>query len=250
MKRNFYGIRVDDLSEQEALSKFSDFFSTDQAHSLFFINTHCYNVASENSAYKNALDKCNLLFNDGVGLEFGAKLSGYKFKENMNGTDLIPKIIHLAHEKKQKIFLLGATPGTTDIVVNKLSTIYDSDLIADHRNGYFTDEEESLVVEQINNSKASILIVGMGVPRQELFVTRNLDKLNNIKLAIAGGAILDFLAGSVRRAPKFMIKLKLEWFFRFLQEPKRLFRRYFFGNFKFIFSLLKYKFKNKKNDQQ
>ena len=104
-------------------------------------------------------------------------------------------------------------------------------------NGYFDNDEE--IVNDINNSKAELLIVGMGVPLQEKWLYLNSQKLSNVKLSVAGGAIFDFMSNKVRRAPKIIRKLKMEWIFRLLLEPKRLWRRYLIGNFKFVYYIVK-----------
>ena len=106
--------------------------------------------------------------------------------------------------------------------------------------GYLRDETENrAVLDKINASGAELLIVGMGVPLQEKWIERNLHLLDNIKIAVAGGAIIDFLAEKVKRAPPWFQKLGIEWLYRFIQEPKRLFRRYFIGNIVFFVYVLR-----------
>ena len=97
------------------------------------------------------------------------------------------------------------------------------------RNGYFDFDNDQDILNDIILKKTEILIVGMGVPRQELWLTKSKDKLTGVKISVAGGAILDFLSENVARAPGWMQKIGMEWIFRLLQEPRRLFKRYFIG---------------------
>ena len=104
--------------------------------------------------------------------------------------------------------------------------------------GFFSSTEENMIIEEINSRKVDVLIVGMGVPKQELWITAIKDKLETAKLCVAGGAIIDFIAGNVTRAPKWMRVMQIEWLYRLFLEPKRLWRRYLIGNIKFLYYVI------------
>ncbi len=243
-KAPYYHLYIDLMDTREALTEFEILFDAKelQTQLVYFINAHCFNVSLKNKNYLKALHQAHFVFNDGIGIKIGARFAGIDLIENMNGTDLIPKIIHLACEKSKSIFLLGAKEGIAIKAADNLRKRYPGINIVGTSSGFFSDS--SAVVEEINKSGAELLIVGMGVPRQELWLADHQSKLETVKIAVAGGAILDFLSETVKRAPLWMQKAGIEWLYRFYQEPRRLFERYFIGNLKFLFAIFKYKKKN------
>ncbi|QQS50429.1 MAG: WecB/TagA/CpsF family glycosyltransferase [Bacteroidota bacterium] len=245
-KTSFYNLSLNILDTPKCLEICSDFLMGKQCRTLFFINAHCFNMAQKNEAYKICLDKADLVLNDGIGIELAARYSGISLPENMNGTDLIPKIIEMAYNQNKKFFLLGGQPGVIEKTKEVLEKKHPGIKIVGSHSGYFDSAENEKIITEINNSQANLLIVGMGVPRQEIWIMENLERFNQLKLAIGGGAIVDFIAGKVKRAPLWIQKIKMEWFYRFIHEPKRLFKRYFVGNFVFFMYIirLKYSVKN------
>jgi N-acetylglucosaminyldiphosphoundecaprenol N-acetyl-beta-D-mannosaminyltransferase len=244
-KTAFYNIGLTIINTKECLEICSQFYNSERCHTVFFINAHCFNIAQKNSKYFKALNKADLVLNDGIGIDIAAKLNKNKLKENMNGTDLIPKIISHAYQAKQSFYLIGGVPGIIEQTKKELEKKHSHINIVGIRDGYFLDSENESLIAEINNSKAEVLIIGMGVPRQELWLIDNIEKLKFVRLAIAGGAIVDFIAGKVKRAPVWVQKLKIEWLYRFINEPKRLFKRYFIGNFVFFLHLFSYKLRLK-----
>ena len=236
----YYHLSLDLTDTKNALEEFKAILEApdQQTRFVFFINAHCFNISLKNNEYLKSLNNTDYLFNDGIGIKIGARLPGIDLIENMNGTDLIPEIIQLAYIKGRKIFLLGAIEGVAIKAADNLRKRYPGIRIVGTSSGFFSDS--SVVVEEINNSRAELLIVGMGVPRQELWLSANQSRFESVKIAVAGGAILDFLSETVKRAPVWMQKAGIEWFYRFYQEPGRLFERYFVGNIKFLFSIFRY----------
>lgn len=245
MKCNLLGINIDILNKIELLNKCSNYFNTSKINTIYFFNSHCYNISRKNPRYLDSINNANLLLNDGIGIKIALKMFGINEKENMNGTDLIPQIIELAYSLNKNIYLLGGKPGIVEKVEKKLNEKYLGCNIVGKHNGYFKKEETNEIIRDILNSKTDLLIVGMGVPYQELWIENNKVALSKIKIVIAGGAILDFLSGDVRRAPKILRKLNLEWTYRLLLEPKRLWKRYLIGNIKFLISIITNKYKLK-----
>ena len=107
--------------------------------------------------------------------------------------------------------------------------------------GYFKPEENDQIIKMINDSGAEVLLVGMGVPMQEFWIMNNKDQFREVKIALAAGAVMDFISGHIKRAPSWVRKIKMEWFHRFLKEPGRLFNRYFIGNIRFFWYIISYK---------
>ena len=240
-KTAFYNIGINISDKKNVLDTCNHFFMSDKPRTVFFLNAHCFNIAQKNQKYRNALNNSDLVLNDGIGIKLASYLAGIKIRENLNGTDLIPEILSLAANNGKKVFFLGGMNG----VAEKASQITKDSIpeidIAGCLSGYFSNKEENEVLEKVNNSGAELLVLGMGVPKQELWASVNKEKLENIKIIIAGGAILDFLSGRVKRAPLWMRKMNMEWVFRLISEPVRLWKRYIIGNVLFFFHITPFK---------
>lgn len=236
MKSRLLNINIDLFdSEEEVLALLSKDIDSGRSIELFFLNAHCFNLAQKDREYFDILNSCDYLLNDGIGIKIASKIEKLVLKKNLNGTDFIPEIAEMASMKGYKIFLLGAKDGIAEEAAVKLKEKFEGLQIAGVHSGYGLDES---VLEMINNSKADILIAGMGVPMQEKWIRENKSKLGSVKLFVGGGAILDFLSQRIRRAPLLMRKIGLEWVFRLCLEPGRLWRRYLVGNFLFFYYIL------------
>ncbi len=236
MKSRLLNIDIDLFDdEEEVLALLSKDIDSGRSIELFFLNAHCFNLAQKDREYFDILNSCDYLLNDGIGIKIASKIEKLVLKKNLNGTDFIPEIAEMASKKGYKIFLLGAKDGIAEEAAVKLKEKFEGLQIAGVHSGYGLDES---VLEMINNSKADILIAGMGVPMQEKWIRENKSKLGSVKLFVGGGAILDFLSQRIRRAPLLMRKIGLEWLFRLCLEPGRLWRRYLVGNFLFFYYIL------------
>ncbi|MFW5700083.1 MAG: WecB/TagA/CpsF family glycosyltransferase [Cyclobacteriaceae bacterium] len=249
-KHDFYNVKLDITSKSLVLERCKQFFNSDAPHTIFFLNAHCFNISQQNSEYRHAINKSDLLLNDGIGIRLASFLANIKIGENLNGTDLIPEILALASIEKKKIYFLGGIEGVAEKAAFRIKRLIPGIQITGYRSGYFKDQEQENLIEEINNSGAEILILGMGVPKQELWAFRNTSLLTNIKIIIAGGAILDFISGHVRRAPLWIRKIHMEWLYRLAKEPKRMWKRYIIGNFIFFFNLLRIRYFSDKNFQE
>lgn len=234
-KVNFYGVGLNLIDTEKALNLCSQYFNEDNINTIFFLNAHYYNLSCKDDKYRKILNESTLVLNDGIGVSIGLKIKGIKERENMNGTDFIPRVLELAEQNRKKVFCLGAREEVIREVPKKLKEQYKNIDIVGVRNGYFTEEDE--VIEEINNSGAEILIIGMGAPLQEIWISENKYKFKNIKIIIAGGAIFDFISEKVARAPDIIRKLRLEWMYRLYLEPRRLFSRYVIGNVLFFYNI-------------
>jgi len=151
-------------------------------------------------------------------------------------------LVKLGAEKKYRIFFLGAKEQVVKDVVDVYTKKYGADIIAGYRNGYFTKEEEQQVATQIAGSGASILFVAMSSPKKEIFLNTYKDLIQTPFIMGVGGSF-DVISGLVKRAPNWMQKWGLEWFYRVMQEPRRMWKRYLFGNSEFIYLVFKEKWK-------
>ena len=241
-RSRYFNLPIDIFDTIELLDLCSKYYQGVGNNLIFFINAHCFNLAQHSADYRNALETADLVLNDGIGIRLGSLLAGIRVKENMNGTDLIPKIIEHGASSGMKVYLLGGEKNIAAIAKENLLNRIPGLLLVGERSGYFDFDDDQEIIDEIISLDTDILIVGMGVPRQELWLAKNKERLSGVKLSIAGGAIIDFLAHKVKRAPKWMQKSGLEWLFRLIQEPVRLFRRYFLGIPIFIFNILMLKF--------
>lgn len=204
-----------------------------------FVNAHCVNLAATDAEYRAALSSAELLLPDGAGVELAARLHGKRFAANLNGTDLCPLVLARAAECGRPVYLLGGRPGVADAAAAILMQRYPSLRVVGTRDGY-AGARDTDVIEAINDSGADILLVAMGVPLQDVWLARHHDKLKP-GLVIGVGAFLDFSAGRVRRAPRWMRRIRLEWLWRLGLEPRRLFGRYVIGNALFLWRAIRHR---------
>lgn len=246
MKYRFFNINLDFTTSKAMLEFLGDLKEYNSIRTLFFLNANCFNIAQKDSEYRDIINESDFLLNDGVGIDIAASLLKLKFSENLNGTDLIPEILRVATKLGYKIYFLGGEENVAIKAAEKLMKLFPPINIVGTHSGYFNKSEEALIIDDINEKSPDILVVGMGVPIQEKWIAANKDKLKSVKLCIAGGAIFDFLSGKLARAPLFIRKLRCEWLFRLLLEPKRLYKRYLIGNFVFFKHIicLSYKLEN------
>lgn len=199
----------------------------------FFMNAHCCNVRRRDPEYRRAVDAADVLLPDGIGIELAAKMTGQKLVQNLNGTDLVPALLERAARMGKSVFLFGGTPGTADAAANHLIHAIPHLRIAGTRDGFAGAANDEAVIEDINESGADIVLVALGVPMQEIWLHRHAHRLD-APLTLAVGALFDFLAGTVVRAPKLVRRAKMEWVWRLAQEPRRLAKRYLAGNLAFL----------------
>jgi N-acetylglucosaminyldiphosphoundecaprenol N-acetyl-beta-D-mannosaminyltransferase len=191
---------------------------------------------------RQSVNESDLINADGQAVVWASKVLGKPLKERVAGIDLMVNLVKMAHEKKYKIFFFGAKEDIVKKVVANYSDKYSSEIIAGYRNGYFKKEEERDIAREISESGAHILFVAISSPTKENFLYENRDILSKVNFVMGVGGSFDVVAGKVKRAPFWMQKSGLEWFYRFIQEPKRMWKRYLIGNSKFIWLVIKEKF--------
>jgi N-acetylglucosaminyldiphosphoundecaprenol N-acetyl-beta-D-mannosaminyltransferase len=172
---------------------------------------------------ENILNKAQLVIPDGIGVVIASKFYGTPLKERVTGVDLSEKILEMGAEKGSKVFLLGASEESVRLAAEKIQEKFKGINVVGARNGYFSEDDEEQIIEEINKSEADVLLVGLGVPKQEKFIYKYKDKLD-VKMALGIGGGIDTLSGTVKRAPEFYQKAGLEWFYRFLKQPSRFMR--------------------------
>ena len=188
---------------------------------------------------KESVNSCDLINADGQAVVWASRILGQPLKERVAGIDLMENLVALAHKKNYKVFFFGAKEDVVSKVVQKYSSQYSKTIIAGYRNGYFTKEEEQDIAKQISASGANILFVAISSPTKENFLYDNKEALKSVNFIMGVGGSFDVVSGLVKRAPLWMQNIGMEWFYRFAQEPKRMWKRYFIGNIKFIWMVFK-----------
>ncbi len=200
---------------------------------LSFINAHCLNLARKNKRYYQSLKTSEILLPDGSGVNLALKLKGKKLINNLNGTDLFPILCQQAAQKKLSLFLLGARPGIAEKTAENIKKQIPDLIIAGTQDGYFKTEETKTIIANINASRADIVLIAFGVPKQELFITEHKAEFK-AGLILGVGGLFDFFSNRIPRAPLWLRKTGMEWIYRFIQEPKRMWKRYLLGNPLFV----------------
>jgi len=231
------GIPVDNLSMSEAIEAILIRLDDAAPHQVCFVNADCVNLAFANPSYREVLCRADLVFADGIGMRLAGQALKTPLRDNVNGTDLFPRLCEALPGTGKRLFLLGARPGVADKVREWIARNHPGVAMAGCHHGYFSAEEEPAVVEMVARSGADLLLVAFGAPRQEQWIHRHLDALG-VRVAIGVGGLFDFYSGRIPRAPIWMRRSGLEWLYRLSREPRRLWRRYLLGNPRFLLRLL------------
>ncbi len=208
------------------------------------LNAHSFNTVHKDEEFKTALINSNVLLPDGIGVVWAMKmLTGQKLKK-IAGDDLFHYQMNRLNKSKGRCFFLGSTDETLQKISDKANIDYPNVEVFNYSPPFksiFSEEDNRIMVEKINLIAPDILFVGMTAPKQEKWAFQHFHKLNTCHVCCIG-AVFDFYAETSKRAPKWMINWGLEWFYRLISNPKRMWRRYLIGNTKFIAKILKEKF--------
>jgi alpha-1,3-mannosyltransferase len=202
-------------------------FEEGKPAAVVFASAHTLNTTFDNHEVRTALRK-SIVFNDGVGVDIASRLLfGKWFPENLNGTDFVPDYLrHTRH--RYRIFFLGARPGIAERAAARLLKAAPRHELAGCTHGYLGERDTVTITSRIRESRADLLLVAMGNPGQELWLMNHLAE-TGCHFGFAVGGLFDFMAGAVPRAPQWVRTLRMEWFYRVVQEPRRLWARYFIG---------------------
>lgn len=194
---------------------------------------------------RHSVNQSHIINADGQAVVWASRFLRKPLKERVAGIDLMANLVEMAHNNNYKIFLFGAKEDVVKTVVEKYSEIYSPNIIAGYRNGYFSPSEEKEIAQQIADTGTQMLFVAISSPIKENFLFKYRDILKNVNLIMGVGGSFDVVAGKTKRAPTWMQKAGLEWFYRFAQEPRRMWKRYLVGNSKFIYLVLRERFSKK-----
>ncbi len=219
------GVRVDNVTYDDAMARVEFFLRGRSAHQIATVNPEFVVMAQRNAEFRGALNACALNVPDGVGLLWAARRLGTPLKERVTGQELVDRIAAWAAQRAAgRVFFLGAREGVAERAAEKLKEKHRGLQIAGCYAGSPALSEEPGIVERINHSGAQILFVAFGPPAQEVWIARNLSRLN-AAMAMGVGGTFDTLAGIVPRAPGWMRNAGFEWTYRLVREPRRLKRQ-------------------------
>jgi N-acetylglucosaminyldiphosphoundecaprenol N-acetyl-beta-D-mannosaminyltransferase len=230
---DLFGIPIQNTTMEDAIALIQQRLNRDEPTRISFVNADCINIATRNGEYHHALQTSSLVFADGIGMRLAGSLLGNPIRENVNGTDMFPRLCQQLQHTGKRIYLLGAKPGTAERVASWMKQRYPGVDVCGTQDGYFDEEEEARVIRRIKEARTDLLLVAFGAPRQELWIRRCLEE-TGARVAIGVGGLFDFYGGNVQRAPSWMREIGLEWIYRLYQEPSRMWKRYLIGNWFFL----------------
>ncbi|MFW6026067.1 MAG: WecB/TagA/CpsF family glycosyltransferase [Candidatus Woesearchaeota archaeon] len=243
-KVDILGVKINKLNMEEALNRI--FFTIKKGKKIMVVTPNAEMImrARKNNELKYILNEADLSLADGAGVLLASKLLNIDIKERVSGFDLLTEILSYDEfPNKFSVYFLGAKPEVVDKMIKNL--INNSKLLANNKSlaknleiagyhhGYLNSDLKKELIKDINEKEPNILFVGMGAPLQEKFLKENMEKLN-INVGVTVGGSFDVLAGNLKRAPKFIQKIGLEWLYRLIQEPKRFKRTLLLPQFALI----------------
>lgn len=246
-KLNLFNIIIDNVTMDESINKIDKLINLKKNSYVVTPNVDHIVKLDRDLEFKKVYDEADLVLADGMPIIWASKILRKPLKEKVSGSDLFPKLCEHASKKGYKVFFLGAREGVAKKASENLKNRYQNLNVVGVYSpsfGFESNENENLkIINLIKNVNPDILFVGVGAPKQEKWIYENISKFN-VPISLGIGASFDFVAGSVKRAPVWMQNIGLEWFYRFCKEPRRMFKRYFIDDIKFIKLFIVEFFKN------
>lgn len=234
---------INNVTMPETIAAIEQMIEADKKSYVVAINVDVVMKIEEDSYLKKVVDNADMVLVDGKPLVWISKLHGKPLKAKISGSDLVPLLCEVAAEKGYKIFIIGGKDGIAEQAKEKLENrLPKIKIVGTYAPPFGFEKNESeldKINQMISEAHPDLLIACFGCPKQEKWIYENIEKYN-AKVSVCAGATVDFLAGNVKRAPRLMSDHGLEWFYRFTQEPKRMFKRYFVDDTKIVKLIFKY----------
>ena len=218
MKTDVMGVSFDNVTMDEAAARARELLQSGKTNYCVTPNTEIVWLAMHDEAIRTVVNGADLVLPDGAGVVMASKILGDRLKEKVAGVDFADRLLSIAAEEGKRVYLLGSKPGIAELACEKMKEKHPGLTVCGMADGYFKDEAP--VIEAVNAAQADILFVCLGAPKQENFMYAHRNALR-VGLMVGLGGSLDAFAGTVKRAPRWMIRCNLEWFYRLLKEPKR-----------------------------
>ncbi len=239
---SIFGVTVRNVTMNGAIDSVMDVVNSDSSFEcpkkFAFINADCVNKYVVDARYKRALDKCDELFADGIGMRLAARWHKARLVDNVNGTDMFPLLCNRLSTEKKKVFLYGGSQTVVDDTATKLALEFPGIELVGQVNGFSNHDHPEAICRKINNSAADILFVAMGAPLQECWIANNAHRLE-VKAVLGVGGLFDFYSGHVPRAPIWLRELSLEWIWRLIVQPREKAKRYLIGTPVFLLRIVR-----------
>jgi N-acetylglucosaminyldiphosphoundecaprenol N-acetyl-beta-D-mannosaminyltransferase len=236
------GVGVDPISVDELHAEIARLMRGGRLGLVLNVNAHCLNLCYEDRALRDSLNGADVVFCDGAGVMLAARMLGGRIPARITYAAWIWRLAGFAADEGFSFYFLGARPGVAQEAATRLRERYPGLRIVGVRHGYFDHSpgsaENEAVLEEINATAPDILLVGLGMPLQEHWLTQNRHRLD-ARVALTGGAVFDYASRRVPRGPPILTERGFEWLARLLNEPRRLWRRYLLGNPLFLFRVLR-----------
>lgn len=243
MKQKFLNIPIDALTMSETLERVDLAITLKKQIHHTVVNAGKVVMMQTDKELERSVLEADIINADGQSIVWAANLLGCKLPERVSGIDLMEALVKRSYDKGYKSFFFGASQEVVTKLVNIYKDQYSESIIAGQRNGYYDKSQEENIANKIADSGADILFVAITSPKKEIFLNKYKKQLQNVKFIMGVGGSFDVISGKVKRAPIWMQNFGLEWFYRFLQEPGRMWKRYLVGNLKFIYLVFKALFK-------
>lgn len=240
---NILGVNINVTNMKETVKVITENLENIKGNYICVSNVHTTVMSYEDESYKAIQNGGFMALPDGKPLSIVSKKRGFKEAERVTGPDLMEEIFKISEERGYSHYFYGSTQETLDILRVKLKEKYPNIGIAGMYSPPFrklTKEEDIEIVNNINKTNPDFVWIGLGAPKQEIWMSEHKNRVNGLMLGVGAG--FDYHAGNISRAPKWMQDYSLEWLYRLLQDPQRLFKRYFITNTKFISYIILNKF--------
>lgn len=222
------------LTLDETVSEVHKIIATRQTHQHCVVNAGKYVLMHRDPALRDIVRSCSLINADGQSVVWALKLIGRPIPERVTGIDLMERLFIESDKKNYRVYFLGATQPVLDRVIEHVKKNFPGLVVAGSQNGFFKNDDSDAVAARVSAANADILFVAMGSPKKEYWMARNIGKLN-VPFCMGVGGSFDVVAGRAKRAPRWIQNAGFEWFYRYIQEPIRLWRRYWVDNFVFVY---------------
>lgn len=214
------GIKIDMVTMEQAEQKIWEYLNGDTLRMVFTPNSEMIMLTRQDDELKNVLNSGDLVIADGIGVVYASRILKKPLKERVAGFDVAQRLVAKLPEKGYTLYLLGGMPGVAEQAKENMEKEYPGIKIVGTHDGYFNEEQEQQMIDEINVAKPDILFVCLGMSKQEKWIYRHREKLC-AKVCMGIGGSLDVFAGKAQRAPEFFCKYGLEWFYRLMKEPWR-----------------------------
>jgi N-acetylglucosaminyldiphosphoundecaprenol N-acetyl-beta-D-mannosaminyltransferase len=215
------GVRVHRLCMRDALSVMERWIAERTPRMVITADANALVLAQADKEFRLLLMDADLVTPDGAGLLWAARRLGQPFPERVPGVELVAQLARLSHERGYRLYFLGAAPGVAERAASTLRQRFPNAQIVGITHGYFSPEAEPTVLAHIRQARPDVLLVGMGMPRQEKWIARHKQTLG-VPVSVGVGGSFDIYAGVVRRAPRWMQRYGLEWLWRLMQDPRKI----------------------------